>query len=574
VLQFLLNYNEFSGYKSLSFSFFNKKLKGLRMGEFTIFTGETGSGKTTFLTQLSLDFLIQRVPTLWGSFEIKNDRLTSLFLMQYAKKELRNAKAEEIEYYYENFDKLPLYLYKFHGSQNIDQVLSTIEYATYNYDIQTVVLDNLQFMIGSPSVNVNKFDLQDEIIFKLRKFATEKNVHIILVIHPKKTDDALTISSIFGTGKASQEADNIFILQSLKGLRVIEIAKNRFDGSTGKTVIGFDQATCRFFELTEDEFTQIHQGKSKLENIIENRKSQYGSVEIKVKDNSFENSKLLEIPGNKDFDNVRKTKESVEFTKKDNLDYIKEVNENQGVSNVTLQNEFNTSIEETILFNKLKGQVDVSDVIAMNFDREDETIKQLITHEAGTNPNTPDKGVLQKQNTKTTIVKKKQTPVTSEVKNSNDGNVSQTSAVKKEKVALKAEKEVHIPEAQINNTEVEKLTQTETKITTDSIVVKVSEPKPKVKGSSNINIPRVTQTERFAFYEESEDAFSEIKTFQRILFPNTNIVNTFHTEDSLEKAKTFSSVRKGSYKKNSGTIIKETQQKPKIFTELFDNSKK
>ncbi len=50
---------------------------------------------------------------------------------------------------------------------------------------------------------------------KFRKFATEKNVHITLVIHPRKEDEAfkLTTSSIFGSAKASQEADLIVILQ-------------------------------------------------------------------------------------------------------------------------------------------------------------------------------------------------------------------------------------------------------------------------------------------------------------------------------------------------------------------------
>lgn len=88
IIQFLSQYEQFSGYKSKSFNFFNTKLKGLRNGEFSILTGETGCGKTTFLTQLSLDFIEQRIPTLWGSFEIKNDKLASLFLMQLAQKDL------------------------------------------------------------------------------------------------------------------------------------------------------------------------------------------------------------------------------------------------------------------------------------------------------------------------------------------------------------------------------------------------------------------------------------------------------------------------------------------------------
>jgi twinkle protein len=35
--------------------YFNKKVKGIRMQEVTIVSGPTGCGKTTFLSQLSLD---------------------------------------------------------------------------------------------------------------------------------------------------------------------------------------------------------------------------------------------------------------------------------------------------------------------------------------------------------------------------------------------------------------------------------------------------------------------------------------------------------------------------------------
>lgn len=67
------NEKQLAGIQSQYFNFFNKTAAGLRMGEFSLVTGATGSGKTTFLSQLSLDFLAQGVPTLWGSFEIKNE---------------------------------------------------------------------------------------------------------------------------------------------------------------------------------------------------------------------------------------------------------------------------------------------------------------------------------------------------------------------------------------------------------------------------------------------------------------------------------------------------------------------
>lgn len=60
---------------------------------------------------------------------------------------------------------------------------------------------------------------QDFALDKFRKFATEKNVHVTLVIHPRKEDEdnKLTISSIFGSAKATQEADLVVILQVSKG---------------------------------------------------------------------------------------------------------------------------------------------------------------------------------------------------------------------------------------------------------------------------------------------------------------------------------------------------------------------
>jgi twinkle protein len=57
VLARILNYDELSGIQSKYFTFFNRTLKGFRRGELTLITGATGSGKTTFLSQLSLDFL-------------------------------------------------------------------------------------------------------------------------------------------------------------------------------------------------------------------------------------------------------------------------------------------------------------------------------------------------------------------------------------------------------------------------------------------------------------------------------------------------------------------------------------
>jgi twinkle protein len=59
-----------------------------------------------------------------------------------------------------------------------------------------------------------RFDFQDEVIEKFRRIATDHDIHLSLVIHPKKVDESedLNITSVFGTAKATQEADNVFII--------------------------------------------------------------------------------------------------------------------------------------------------------------------------------------------------------------------------------------------------------------------------------------------------------------------------------------------------------------------------
>ncbi|RHZ28457.1 hypothetical protein DYB37_013444 [Aphanomyces astaci] len=147
----------------------------------------------------------------------------------------------------DEFEALPMYFLRFFGSSDVDEVLDAMEYAVYAYDVQHVILDNVQFMMSGQGRGYDKFERQDAALDKFRKFATAKNVHVTLVIHPRKEqDDAdLTLSSVFGTAKATQEADNVLILQRSRGDVKLDVRKNRFDGSLGSIALQFDkEAAC------------------------------------------------------------------------------------------------------------------------------------------------------------------------------------------------------------------------------------------------------------------------------------------------------------------------------------------
>jgi twinkle protein len=61
-------------------------------------------------------------------------------------------------------------------------------------------------MLSDQAEGIQKFDLQDKVMSRLRKIATNYNVHMVIVIHPRKTEDTedIQIHSIYGTSKAAQ----------------------------------------------------------------------------------------------------------------------------------------------------------------------------------------------------------------------------------------------------------------------------------------------------------------------------------------------------------------------------------
>ncbi|XP_037547147.1 twinkle protein, mitochondrial [Nematolebias whitei] len=248
----LVNTDQVAGVKWARFPELNRLLKGHRKGELTVFTGPTGSGKTTFISELALDLCIQGVNTLWGSFEINNVRLAKIMLTQFAMQRLEE-RLEQYDFWADKFEELPLYFMTFHGQQSIKTVLDTMQHAVYLYDINHVVIDNLQFMMGQEHLSVDKFAVQDHIIGVFRKFATNSCCHVTLIIHPRKEEDdrELQTASIFGSAKASQEADNVLILQEKKlvtcpGRRSLQVTKNRFDGDVGIFPLDFIKSSLTF----------------------------------------------------------------------------------------------------------------------------------------------------------------------------------------------------------------------------------------------------------------------------------------------------------------------------------------
>lgn len=123
--------------------------------------------------------------------------------------------------------------------------------------------------------HMDRFYKQDLVIGTFRNFATQRNCHVTLIIHPRKEKESeeLSISSIFGGAKASQEADNILIIQKkmIQSLHIkkyiqvsssypywkdivklwtifywFQIVKNRYTGELGLMPLSFNKTGLSF----------------------------------------------------------------------------------------------------------------------------------------------------------------------------------------------------------------------------------------------------------------------------------------------------------------------------------------
>lgn len=240
-------------------------LKGLRRGELTVFTGQTGVGKTTFLSHLSLEYAKQGIPTLWGSFEIKNARLVQKMMNQLAEKDLSKTPGE-YERWADKFSMLPIQFLDFHSSTKIERVIQALHHAAYTDDVFHIIIDNLQFMLSCENSYIDKWSAQDKVVSALRKFATESNVHITLVAHPKKDEDEiLTIQSVYGSAKITQEADNVMGIQKAGEYKYLQIWKNREDGTLGKVPYKMDADSKNIVPLDKSERDEWEEELNKKE---------------------------------------------------------------------------------------------------------------------------------------------------------------------------------------------------------------------------------------------------------------------------------------------------------------------
>lgn len=259
---------------------FTDLIGGFRKSEFTILCGSTGSGKSSLLANWSADFCEQKIKHLVIAVEngpidhlarvlsvLENEDLNSGDAMHpdVVGKAISNHMGTVFGSHLQlstHDDRIPL--------AEILQIMK----AAVNEGCEIVFIDNVNFLL-EPVHDKNMVVEMDRVIHELVVFCKQNPIHLVMVMHPKKTDgDNGRIISEFdikGSSTAVQESSNIFLFNkpkseivaddpALKTFREVLIKKCRRKGrNTGKAII-YDGTKQQYKEVSEAvEFYRLHE---------------------------------------------------------------------------------------------------------------------------------------------------------------------------------------------------------------------------------------------------------------------------------------------------------------------------
>lgn len=203
--------------------FLDHNFGGCRMGEVVIWTGKRGSGKSTVLSQTIIDTVEQKTKCFIYSGELSNSKFKEWLDRQMAgdryiiieKDELTGREEYSVHPIIENiineWYKDYIYCYGDDGANEEEYLFEIMEYAFKRHDVKRFLIDNLKTI----KIKEDKEFYRSQGLFvrRLKSFARQYDVHIDLVVHPRKTSNAeLDDEDVGGSVDIIDLADNVIVI--------------------------------------------------------------------------------------------------------------------------------------------------------------------------------------------------------------------------------------------------------------------------------------------------------------------------------------------------------------------------
>jgi twinkle protein len=197
---------------------FNEITGGLRPREFTILCGSTGSGKTTWLTNLSAQLLKGGVKHFVMNVETGPVDFMRRLLSVLEGRDLNTgdpiSDEEVMKLAVKHSDLMLRELITFSTAEDRTDHVVLMDHLREMaaQGCKVAFIDNLNFLLEVVSAN-RQLEYMDRVTHDLIMLSKEIDLHVILVMHPKKTVNGRVESEqdIKGSSTAVQEAHNVLL---------------------------------------------------------------------------------------------------------------------------------------------------------------------------------------------------------------------------------------------------------------------------------------------------------------------------------------------------------------------------
>lgn len=198
---------------------FDRHYRGLRKKDVTILSGQSGGSKSTLLSQIILNAVNAGNNVATFSGELDDVDFMKWMNLQAA------GKAYVTPTKYENYFEVPFnyqerianwleghfWLYNNEYGFDFNAIIEQFEKMIDDHKLDMLCVDNLMALDIS-ALSKEKYEAQSAFAWQVHELAKKKNVHIIIVCHPRKPLGLLNMYDISGSSDIVNAIDNIFFV--------------------------------------------------------------------------------------------------------------------------------------------------------------------------------------------------------------------------------------------------------------------------------------------------------------------------------------------------------------------------
>lgn len=241
---------------------------GVRPGLWVV-SGDTGHGKTTFLTHLLWKQAVQQVPVLVTSFEQQPIGTVQKLLRNQVGDDFTKVSKESRVQAFRDLNKLPIHIYDHYGEIHLTEVIECIRFAARRFDVKVALVDHLGFLIKTDK-NTDERQAIERAVRELATIAVQDDITIMLVCHPNNTSvnqqRRVKITDLKGASAIRQDAHVGMIVERAErddkspfptSNIYLDKCRSEFGMSGSKATLAFDPLSC----IYADEWQQTPSGK-------------------------------------------------------------------------------------------------------------------------------------------------------------------------------------------------------------------------------------------------------------------------------------------------------------------------